>query len=225
VTQTTFAVTFQSNENWQAKIHYGVTNNYNRVTEYQSVTANTDKTISLSELNCGVTYHYKIYAKDVLGNEGNLADATFTTAACSSTGINVTVSRILNGNTPIAWWDYISGYHFRFSLTVNDINNTLRFKLSDRSNSVTTMAASGNTKVVVSENGVDLDTQWTTGTTAILTGADTYSSNLNISNMDREIGIRGKQLYLDMFYKIPLWSQWIFSTSYGIQAEHITETE
>jgi len=223
VTQTTSAITFKSNENGQAKIHYGVTTNYNRVTEYQSVTANTDKTISLSELNCGVTYHYKIYAKDALGNEGNLADSTFTTASCSSTGINVTVSRILNGNTPIAWWDYISGYHFRFNLTVNDINDRLRFKLSDRSNSVTTMAASGNTKVVVSENGVDLDTQWTTGTTATLTGPDIYSSNLNIYNMDREIGVRGRQLYLDMFYKIPLWSQWIFSTSYGIQADHIAD--
>ena len=219
ITKTTADIVFQSNENWQAKIHYGKTTSYNRVTEYQAVTANTDKTISLAELTCGTTYHYKIYAKDALNNEWNLSDAIFSTTACSSsTGITVnSISRILNGNNPTPWWDYTSGYHFRFDLTINNTGeNTLKFKLANRSNSVTTMETANNTKIVVSENGVSSDTEWAIKTT--LTAADTYSDALNIAGMDSDADKQGDQIILDMFYKIPAWSQWTFSTSYGIQA-------
>jgi len=41
---------------------------------------------------------------------------------------------------------------------------------------------------------------------------------LNIAGMDSDADKQGDQIILDMFYKIPAWSQWTFSTSYGIQA-------
>ena len=80
------------------------------------------------------------------------------------------------------------------------------------------MAVANNTKIVVSGNGVSTDTEWTVNTTDILTGADIYSKDMDIYNMDSDSNLWGSQIMLDMFYKIPTGSQWIFSTSYGIQA-------
>ena len=309
ITKTTANIAFQSSENGQAKVHYGKTVSYTNVTEYQAVTANTDKTISLSDLSCGTTYHYKTYAKDALNNEANTSDANFTTLACDSTtwveitslyisnlwatsakinyttdtaadtwfyristtaytwtwtgldnnyvnisslatgktyyyqvkfikngqtttsnpisfktatasdGIKVnSIERILNGNNPTPGWDYTNGYHFRFDITVNNMfRDTLKFKLANRSNSVNTMEVASKTEIFVSEEGIDSRiTTWT-----ILTAADTYSSGMSISALDADSNLWGKQLMLDMFYKIPAWSQGIFSTSYGMQASTV----
>lgn len=146
--------------------------------------------------------------------------SVFTTQTSSSlTGIIVnSITRILNDNDPAVWWSYISGYHFRFDITVNNSGkDTFKFKLADWSNTTTnTMLVADNTKIVVSEVGVELDTDWTVWTTTTLTAASTYSTGLDISGMDNSDDW-GDQITLDLFYKIPTWSQGIYSTSYGIQ--------
>ena len=82
ITQTSAGVVFQSSEDGNAKVHYGTTTNYSLVTTYSSVTANEDKTITLSDLVCGTTYHYAMYARDGNGNERSTSDENFTTSAC-----------------------------------------------------------------------------------------------------------------------------------------------
>jgi hypothetical protein len=69
ITQNSASIVFQSSENGQAKIHYGLSNSYGSVTNYQNVTASTDKSITITGLTCGTVYHYSIYAKDLAGNE------------------------------------------------------------------------------------------------------------------------------------------------------------
>ncbi len=188
-------------------------------------TKNFNGTINVSWLTNGTHLLY-VHAKNVAGTRWPTVYHSFNTQSLTGAadGIVVnSVARILNGTTPTAGGTYTNGYHFRFNLTINDSSkDTLNFKLSDWSNSLATMAVANNTKVVVSANGVATDTDGTTGTTAILTGADRYSSNLNINGMDRDTSTRGKQLMADMFYKIPTWAQGIFSTMYGIQ---VVDTE
>lgn len=82
ITQNSASIVFQSSETGQAKIHYGLSDSYGSVTNYQNVTASTDKSITITGLTCGTVYHYSIYAKDLAGNEAISTDATFTSAAC-----------------------------------------------------------------------------------------------------------------------------------------------
>jgi len=189
----------------------------------QNATINTtNNTINLNSLIANKTYTVVVKSKAIWQTNYTTLSFTFKTAA-SDTGIVVnSVNRILNGNTPTPGWDYGSWYHFRFALTVNDMNkDVLKFKLANWSNSVTTMATANNTKIVLSADGVDTHNAWTLSTT--LTAADTYSIGMDISALDADPSEWGKQIIIDMFYKIPAWSQWIFSTSYGIQAETTIE--
>ena len=177
-----------------------------------------NSSVTISSLTMGKTYYYQV--KFIKNGQTTTSNPISFKTASANNGIMVnSITRILNGNTPTAWGDYTSGYHFRFNITVNDIyKDTLNFKLADRSNSASTMAVANNTKIVVSGNGVSTDTEWTVNTTDILTGADIYSKDMDIYNMDSDSNLWGSQIMLDMFYKIPTGSQWIFSTSYGIQA-------
>jgi hypothetical protein len=84
-TQTTAVITFQSTETGTTYIKYGLSNIYGNTTETSdAITAAVDKTITLTGLTCGTTYHYSIYAKDAALNEShNLGDASFATNACT----------------------------------------------------------------------------------------------------------------------------------------------
>lgn len=170
------------------------------------VTANTTYVV---EIKVGI---WDNYSTDTI---------SFTTAAATDGIVVDSLTRILNGSTPTAGGGYASGYHFRFNLTINDIlMDTLNFKLADWSNSATTMAVANNTKVYVSTNGIDnpnYDLLSPGRDVATLTGSNVYSSDMHINNLDANTSKWGKQVTLDMFYKIPTGAQGIFSTSYGIK--------
>ena len=179
---------------------------------------------------------YTVIIKSKVAGQGNYTTLSFPIKTASSKhGIIVkNISRLGNDDTDVAANNtYASGYHYRFDLTINDLNkDTLRFKLADWSNSLTTMAVANNTKVFVSEDGVNAyDYTGVESNSTTLTGSNTYSNALpmyytddwNTYGMDAEGDVGGRQVMLDIFYKIPTWSQGIFSTSYGIQAS--TEVE
>lgn len=107
---------------------------------------------------------------------------TFTTAKASDGMIVHSIDRVSN-NGPTVGGDYSNGYHFRFYITINDLTETLlQFKLANRSNGATTMAAANNSLLRVTEGGTN---DYSTGTT--LVGADTYTTiSSDISALDHD---------------------------------------
>lgn len=166
---------------------------------------------SLTGLTAGKTY----IAEVKLTKWSNITTDTvsFTTAKAAS-GISVnSLERIVT--SPVAWWGYISGYHFRFYLTINSLTeNLIKFKLADRSNGASTMAASTNSLVRVSEGGTN---DYSTGVTLTGTAYTTISSD--ISALDHDVTLWWRQVYLDLFYKIPTGAWGVYTTTYGISTE------
>jgi hypothetical protein len=137
---------------------------------------------------------------------------SFKTAA-SSSGLSVTsIARIPHGDVSVGA-DYGSGYHFRFNVTANSLTETgATFKLADWSNGVSTLAAGGNTVMAVSQDGVA--DYVSAGTTTAVTNA--YGSAVDVSSMDADSTLGGRQFIIDVFYKIPTGAAGAYSTSYGI---------
>jgi hypothetical protein len=76
------------------------------------------------------------------------------------------------------------------------------------------MDAANNTLVRVSKNWTSDYSTWTT-----LLTADTYTTVDNdISDIDSKRQIWWRQVYLDLFYKIPSGAGWVYTTTYGINA-------
>jgi hypothetical protein len=98
-------------------------------------------------------------------------------------------------------------------VTVNDLAETeLQFKLANWTNWATTMATADNALVRVTENGTSDYSTWTT-----LTVADTYTTlDSDVSDIDTDANRWGRQVYIDLFYKIPSGAGWVYSTTYGI---------
>ena len=226
VTSSSATINWETNGSYQP---VGI-NSGSEVDEYR-IKANNDEYSSwytlesaqqdIGELNANTTYIVEIKAS--VGTNSSTDTVSFKTAAASDGIVVDSISRILDGSTPTPGGDYASGYHFRFNLTVNNIwNDTLNFKLADWSNGVNTMAVANNTKIFVSQDGVDsadydYEPTYAGTQSATLTWSNVYSSDLEIYHIDADNNKWGKQIVLDMFYKIPSWAQGIFSTSYGIQ--------
>jgi hypothetical protein len=141
---------------------------------------------------------------------------SFRTAVAGDGIVVHSISRVLNGNTPTAGSGYDFGYHFRFNFTINNLSHSLlEFKLADwtRTDNNNSMAVANNAKVAVSATGVNNHTQATT----TLTSTD-YVYLGDVYTMDADPTLGGRQLYLDLFYQIPVGAQGIYSTSYGIIA-------
>ncbi|MFA5748188.1 MAG: hypothetical protein WC872_03710, partial [Candidatus Absconditabacterales bacterium] len=148
------------------------------------------------------------------GSNNTTDTVSFTTAKSSSGMIVHSIDRISNSGPTVAG-DYSNGYHFRFYLTINSLAETLlQFKLANRSNGATAMATADNALVKVSENGTD---DYSTGTT--LTGTSYTTISGNISSIDHDITLGGRQVYIDLFYKIPSGAGGVYTTTYGIYAQ------
>lgn len=168
----------------------------------------------ITDLTPNTTYYYQVR----FVNNGHTVVSvpmSFKTASDDSGIIVHSISRILNGNDVLANNNYDNGYHFRFYITINDLyEHLLEFKLNNWSQSDgDTMAVANNTTVVVSEAGTS---DYGYGTTLTDTNYTTVDSNVGDIDADQTLG--GRQLYLDLFYKIPSGSAGVYSTSYGIKA-------
>lgn len=146
---------------------------------------------------------------------------SFKTAAASNGIVVHNIARILNGNTPTAGSGYDYGYHFRFYITLNNLDeDMLEFKLNNwtRVDNQNPMAVANNTKVIVTENGTsDYDNRQAVNLSN--TNYHQISSECpSINYMDADNTLGGRQLYLDLFYKIPVGAQGVYGTSFGIRS-------
>ena len=80
-TKTTATVTFNTVDNSNSTISYGLTKSYGST--ISSGTTTTTHSALITGLICGTTYHYKVSAIDGASKESSLVDSTFATASCS----------------------------------------------------------------------------------------------------------------------------------------------
>lgn len=178
--------------------------------------ASTNSPQSIGSLAPNTTYYYQV--KFV--NNGHTVVSvpmSFKTAAAEDGIIVNNIARVLNNVDPVVGGNYSNGYHFRFYLTINDLwEDRLEFKLANWARTDGgTMAVANNTKVIVSEQGTG--NYNATGTTLTNTS---YTTIGNVWNIDADQNLGGRQLYLDLFYKIPTGSQGVYTTSFGIQSSN-----
>ncbi len=170
---------------------------------------------AVAGLAANTTYYYQVRFT-ANGQTVNSVPMAFKTAA-ANTGIVVnSIARIPHG-TPVVAGDFTNGYHFRFNVTANSLTETgASLKLADWSNTVGTLAIAGNTKMVVSQDGV-ADYATASGSAVDVTNA--YGTNVSISAFDADVNTGGRQFTIDLFYKIPTGAAGAYSTSYGIQTQ------
>gem|GEM_PF-2295646 len=170
----------------------------------------------VSDLTPNTTYYYQVR----FINNGHTVISipmSFKTAAAEDGIVVHSIARVLNNVDPVVGGTYANGYHFRFYLTINALwEDRLEFKLANWSRTDGgTMAVANNTKVIVSEQGTgDYNA---TGTTLTNTS---YTTIADVWDMDADQNLGGRQLYLDLFYKIPTGSQGVYTTSFGIQSSN-----
>lgn len=100
-TKTTAGITFTSNESGLGKVAYSYGSFDPVETSYVALTSAESKTINLSNLICGTTYSYTIYAKDASGNEQTSA-STFNTLACDVIdSTNPVISAVTSTSTKV----------------------------------------------------------------------------------------------------------------------------
>jgi hypothetical protein len=90
-------------------------------------------------LSCNTTYHYSIYGKDGSANESTLADATFTTAACTVTDTQapfVVTATPSNGATSVSAAIGVADIEFNEAYNTTTLNESkiTMVKVSDGTN-------------------------------------------------------------------------------------------
>lgn len=76
-------ITWTTNENASSQISYGLTESYGTNTaEENTSTRVTSHSMTLSNLDCGTTYNYKITSKDAFNQSSSESNRSFTTENC-----------------------------------------------------------------------------------------------------------------------------------------------
>ncbi len=169
--------------------------------------------IEITDLSANTTYYYQI-ALERNGQTTYSVPMSFKTASAANGIIVNSLQRVLNETDPTVNGDYSNGYHFRFGITINNLLETeLQFKLANRSKWTSDyMLVNSNTRIRATANGTN---DYTTGTT--LTGTSYTVIDTDVSDIDNDSNLWGRQLYLDMFYKIPSNAAGVYTTTYGIR--------
>lgn len=143
---------------------------------------------------------------------------SFKTAAAEDGIVVHSIARVLNNVDPVVGGTYANGYHFRFYLTINDLyEDRLEFKLNNWTRPDNgTMNVANNTKVIATENGTS---DYNAAAAVELTNTS-YTTIADVWSMDADDALGGRQLYLDLFYKIPTGAQGVYTTSFGIQSSN-----
>jgi predicted extracellular nuclease len=207
ITANSAEINFQVNASGQANVNFGLTGSYGSSTSLTSVTANVTKSISLSGLSCGQTYHYSIYAE----NSGALQtdesdDATFTTLPCGITLDNLVMTK----QTAKANNNYSEGWAWEFNITVWNMAEThLRMKFN-RWSGVGNLEAGGNMQY-----SIDSGLTW-----ANIDTSGAYSnSGLSLSGVDNSLST-GRQVKILVRMKVPVGSlAGQYNSSFGILTE------
>ncbi len=118
---------------------------------------------------------------------------------------------------PVSGWDFSNWYHFRFTVTANNMSESwASLRLADWSNGAATLPIAWNTMMSVSANGYD---NFASASGSAVAVTDSYSAFQNISQIDSNPELWWRQFIIDLFYKIPSWAQWVYSTSYWIKTQ------
>ena len=82
-------ITWTTNENSSSQLSYGLTTSYGTTTtESDTSTRVTSHSVSISNLTCATTYHFRVISKDSLENTSANNDNAFTTSSCPSSIIS-----------------------------------------------------------------------------------------------------------------------------------------
>lgn len=104
----TWDITWTTNEFSTSQVAYGLTTNYNQLSNFDSNLV-TGHSVRLTGLANNQTYHFKVTSRDAAGNTANSIDYTFSTATNTTTGdttapqITQVTSRNGSGGTVISW--------------------------------------------------------------------------------------------------------------------------
>jgi peptidoglycan hydrolase-like protein with peptidoglycan-binding domain/chitodextrinase len=97
ITTTGATISWNTNENADTQVEYGLTTSYGQSTTLNS-TLTTTHSQSLTALSSGTLYHYRVKSKDAAGNSAVSLDNTFTTQAAPDTQAPNTVSGMSAGS-------------------------------------------------------------------------------------------------------------------------------
>lgn len=198
-------VVFQVNADGNASVSYGITSAYGSSTSAEPVSMNVSKTISLSGLLCGKTYHYSIRAENSDGSD-NTDDATFATLPC---GIRLD-SLMMTKATAKANGKIADGWAWEFNITVWNMNEkTLKMKF-DRWSGAGSLEAGGNMQF-----SADNGTSWkdiTENSAYPTVGADISAIDVSAD--------AGRQVKIIVRMKVPAGTTaGRYNSAYGILTE------
>jgi hypothetical protein len=170
---------------------------------------------SLTWLQAGKTYYVKV-KNTKNGKSTTYSYITFKTSTSNTWIVVNNIQRVIHGDVAV-WADYGSGYHFRFTVTANNMSETgATFKLADWTNGLSTIAVSWNTKIAIS-------TEWyadyAAATWSLVDITNNFGTLQSVNSIDADETVWGRQFTIDLFYKIPTWAGWAYTTSYGIKTQ------
>jgi regulation of enolase protein 1 (concanavalin A-like superfamily) len=96
-------VRWHTDEPATSEVQYGPTSSYGTTIERAGM--RSDHSVSVGNLRCGATYHYRVGSSDEAGNTSRSADATFTTSACPTA---LTTDEFGGTQLNTALWSFVS---------------------------------------------------------------------------------------------------------------------
>ena len=115
---------------------------------------------------------------------------------------------------------YTNWWHFRMKVATDDATkNNLQMSLDNLVSGTNTLSSSWNTMILVSSNGTNnaSESAITWSWTNVSTIYSTWST-VDISSIDNNPSLWGRQFYIDIYIKIPNGqTPWSYSTSYAVR--------
>lgn len=204
---TSANIVFKVNSDGSALVEYGFDIAYGSTTVITAVSENTTTIINLSGLECDTTYHYRVYAENIAGDDSDTSvDAVFSTMPC---GISLD-SLVMTRSAAKANDVYPEGWEWQYDITVWDESETT-LKMKFNSWAGPTILDAGNNMRFSADNG----TTWfeiTDNNAYPVLGAD-------ISGIDISAD-PGRQVTILVQMKVPADTlAGYYNSSYGILTE------
>jgi len=207
ISSTGADISFTVNAAGQAAVKYGLDAAYASSTNPENVVANVKKTLSLSGLQCGKTYHYAVYAENVGATENDQTeDAIFTTLPCGIAVHSLAMTRTgAKANNK-----YADGWSWKFNITVWDARETsLKMKFNQWSGPAA-LNAGGNMQFSVDNGASWLD---------IAANGAYPAAGANIGAIDQSAEA-GRQVEILVRMKVPAGTAaGTYNSGYGILTE------
>jgi hypothetical protein len=101
-------ITWTTVEAGSSQVEYGLTDAYGSLTtEADTVLRLSSHSVSVSNLACATTYHFRVKSKDAAGNTGVSSDGTFGTTSCDTGG--AAAANAQRKEFKNEWWNQLPG--------------------------------------------------------------------------------------------------------------------